>query len=126
MFAYIKDQHALQAAAISGNPKFFAGTDSAPHAINTKENACGCAGIYSAPFAVALYAQMFDQLDQLNKLNHFISHYGAEFYQLPINQEQIELIKSAQTIPDSLPLGLNQVVPMGAGETLSWSVNGIA
>lgn len=120
-----KDQLALQLAACSGNPKFFAGTDSAPHAVHAKESSCGCAGIYSAPFAVALYTKMFDELDQLNKLNYFMSRYGAEFYQLPVNQEHIELIKSPQTIPDTLPFGSNQVIPMGAGETLTWSIHGL-
>jgi dihydroorotase len=118
-----KDQRALQKAACSGNPKFFAGTDSAPHVVSTKENACGCAGIYSAPFALALYTQLFDELKQLKQLNHFLSHFGAEFYQLPINQQQIELIKTPQTIPNFLPLGSSQVVPMGAGETIQWSIH---
>ncbi len=119
-----RDQHALQQAACSGNPKFFAGTDSAPHAIHTKESACGCAGIYSAPYALALYTQMFDEMNQLNKLNHFLGRFGAEFYQLPINKEEIELIKSPQTIPQSLPFGTEKVVPMAAGEIVSWSVHG--
>lgn len=119
-----KDQQALQRAVCSGNPKFFAGTDSAPHAKSTKENACGCAGIYSAPFAQVLYAQVFDNLANLPKLNHFMSYFGAEFYQLPINQEHIELIKSPQTIAESLPFGLEQVIPMAAGETISWSIHG--
>lgn len=118
-----KDQQALQKAACSGNPKFFAGTDSAPHTKSAKENACGCAGIYSAPYAVALYAQIFDNLNRLPKLNHFMSHFGAEFYQLPINQEQVELIKSPQTIAESLPFGFDQVIPMAAGETISWSIH---
>ena len=118
-----KDQKALQIAATSGNPKFFAGTDSAPHAVNTKENACGCAGIYSTPFALAFYAQMFDELNQLEKLNHFTSRFGAEFYQLPISQEEIELIKSPQRIPEYLPFGLNQVIPMAAGETIQWGIH---
>ena len=118
-----QDQKALQVAASSGNPKFFAGTDSAPHTVQTKVNACGCAGIYSAPFALALYTQVFDELNKLNRLNHFLSHYGAEFYQLPVNEEQIQLIKSPQFIPATLPFGLNQVVPMAAGETLKWSIN---
>lgn len=117
------DQLALQVAATSGNPKFFAGTDSAPHAVHTKESACGCAGIYSAPFALAFYAHQFDELNKLDKLNHFMSRFGAEFYQLPVNQEQIELIKLPQTIPHSMPFGLNQVIPMGAGETLPWSIH---
>lgn len=117
------DQKALQHAACSGNPKFFAGTDSAPHSVSTKENACGCAGIYSAPFALALYAQIFDELNQLKQLNHFLSYYGAEFYQLPMNQQQIELIKLPQTIPNYMPLGSTQVVPIAAGETIQWSIH---
>ncbi|KGP63749.1 dihydroorotase [Legionella norrlandica] len=118
-----KDQKALQLAAISGNPKFFAGTDSAPHGINTKENACGCAGIYSAPFAIALYTQIFDEHQQLTKLNDFVSRFGAEFYQLPVNTEQIELIKTAQRIPNSMPFGSTLVVPIAAGSTIEWSIN---
>ncbi|MCL5271837.1 MAG: dihydroorotase [Gammaproteobacteria bacterium] len=121
-----QDQRALQQAIIGGNPKFFAGTDSAPHIIATKENACGCAGIYSAPFAVALYTQVFDELSQLNKLNSFLSYFGSEFYQLPVNKEQIELIKTPQKIPNDLPLGQYKVVPIAAGETLTWSIHGIA
>lgn len=121
-----QDQKALQLAASSGNPKFFAGTDSAPHAVHTKETACGCAGIYSAPFALALYTQIFDELNHLDKLNHFTSRFGAEFYQLAINQEEIELIKLPQQIPDSMPFGLNQVVPMAAGETIQWSIHDLA
>ncbi|MDI1351375.1 MAG: dihydroorotase [bacterium] len=117
------DQKALQQAAITSNGKFFAGTDSAPHSVATKENACGCAGIYSAPFALALYTQMFDELNQLAKLNPFMSQYGAEFYRLPINNEYVELVKTPQLIPDCLPLGASSVVPMAAGETILWSVH---
>ena len=117
------DQKALQSAVASGNPKFFAGTDSAPHAIHTKESTCGCAGIYSAPFALALYTQVFDEINQLQKLNPFMSRFGAEFYQLPLNQEEIELIKSPQLIPDFMPFGADRVVPMAAGETMQWSIN---
>lgn len=119
-------QNALKMAACSGNPKFFAGTDSAPHTRHSKETACGCAGIYCAPFALSFYAQVFDELGQLNKLNPFLSRFGAEFYQLPINQNQIELIKSPQTVPESLPLGADWIVPMAAGETLPWSIHGPA
>ena len=118
-----RDQKALQSAACSGNPKFFAGTDSAPHSVSTKETACGCAGIYSSPYALPLYTQMFDELNKLKQLNCFISHFGAQFYQLPINQEEIELIKSPQIIPLSLLLGKERVVPMAAGKTLSWSIH---
>lgn len=118
-----RDQKALQQAICSANPKFFAGTDSAPHIINTKESACGCAGIYSAPFALPLYTQVFDDLNQLKHLNHFLSHFGAEFYQLPMNQQQIELVKLPQTIPDFLPLGSSKVIPIAAGEIIQWSVH---
>ncbi|TAL64836.1 MAG: dihydroorotase [Legionella sp.] len=121
-----RDQLALQSAAISGNRKFFAGTDSAPHAIHTKENACGCAGIYSAPYALALYAQFFADKDHLAQLNAFTSVFGADFYQLPVNAEEIELIESPQQVPEVLPFGAERVVPMAAGETLKWSINGHA
>lgn len=120
------DQRALQTAACSGNPKFFAGTDSAPHALAHKESACGCAGIYSAPYALALYAQMFANLDCLPKLNAFTSVFGADFYQLPINQKQIELVNSPQSIPALLPLGQAHVVPMAAGEIIEWSSHEVA
>ncbi|MBA2656683.1 MAG: dihydroorotase [Tatlockia sp.] len=117
------DQLALQQVAISGNRKFFAGTDSAPHIKTSKENTCGCAGIYSAPYAVAIYAQVFDGLDKLDKLNNFLSNFGAEFYQLPINSSDLILKKIPQLIPKSLPLGLDEVVPVAAGESLDWSVH---
>lgn len=116
------DQKALQQAATSGNPKFFAGTDSAPHARATKETDCGCAGIYSAPYAAALYAQIFDKLNCLQRLNTFLSHFGAEFYQLPINQSELVLNKASQLVPEYLPFGKEQVVPIAAGEQLEWSV----
>ncbi|KTC80849.1 dihydroorotase, homodimeric type [Legionella cherrii] len=118
-----RDQKALQKAACSGNPKFFAGTDSAPHSVSAKETACGCAGIYSAPFAVALYAQVFEELNQLKQLNNFLSRFGAEFYQLPPNEQTIELVKSPQMIPNHLPFGSSQVVPIAAGETIQWSIH---
>lgn len=116
------DQIALQKAAISGNPKYFAGTDSAPHAKHAKENACGCAGIYSSPFAVAMYTQIFDQYNQLNKLNAFMSQFGADFYRQPLNKDQLVLIKKEQTIPQELPLGTESVIPVAAGENLAWSI----
>jgi dihydroorotase len=116
------DQIALQQAATSGNRKFFAGTDSAPHSRANKENACGCAGIYSAPYALAMYAQVFDKLGKLDKLNSFLGHFGAEFYQLPINQTELILRKIPQSIPESLPLGEDEVIPVAAGEQLEWSV----
>lgn len=117
-----RDQIALQQAAISGNSKFFAGTDSAPHAQGYKESACGCAGVYSAPFALAMYAQVFDNLNQMAKLNAFMGHFGANFYHLPVLKEQVELIRKLQTIPHTLPLGHDHVVPLAAGSILHWSI----
>lgn len=117
------DQRALQQAAISGHPKFFAGTDSAPHARMNKESACGCAGIYSAPFALALYAEMFDTLGHLHHLNDFMGHFGADFYHLPPTRHQIELIHQPQTVPKELPYIQGTIVPIAAGETLQWSIH---
>ncbi|WP_131782079.1 dihydroorotase [Legionella gresilensis] len=117
-----KDQKALQQAAVSGNPKFFAGTDSAPHSQQSKETACGCAGIYSAPYAVALYTQIFEKLDKLDKLNTFMSHFGANFYAYPINNQKLILVKQTQKVPDALPLGDQQVIPIAAGSTIPWSI----
>ena len=108
---------------MSGSPKFFAGTDSAPHAQNNKENACGCAGIYSAPYAVEFYAQIFDGINQLNKLNNFLSYFGAEFYHVPINTTQLVLYKKTQQIAYSLPFGADKIIPLAAGTTLNWTVN---
>jgi len=117
-----KDQKALQKAATSQNPKFFAGTDSAPHAKTNKESACGCAGIYSAPYALALYAHIFDFLDAIDNLDAFMGRFGAEFYRVPMNQDKIELVQQAQIIPEQLPLGEGCVVPMHAGQSIAWSV----
>ncbi len=117
------DQTAVLEAATSGNPKFFAGTDSAPHTKAHKESACGCAGIYSAPYALALYAEAFDGLNKLPKLNDFMSVFGASFYQLPIATTHIELVNKPQAIPLILPLGKEHVVPVAAGSILHWSVH---
>lgn len=117
-----RDQIALQQAVISGNNKFFAGTDSAPHAKEHKENACGCAGVYSAPFALAMYAEVFDNMDQIKKLDAFMSQFGANFYQLPILNERIELAKEPQVIPQTLAFGRDHVVPLAAGSILQWSI----
>jgi dihydroorotase len=117
------DQIALQQAAFSGNPCFFAGTDSAPHVQSLKESACGCAGVYSAPYALAMYAQVFDEGGQLSRLENFTSRFGAEFYHLPQAKTYIELIRHHQVIPESLPLGKASVVPLAAGSTLSWSIH---
>ena len=117
------DQMAIQQAAVSGNPKFFAGTDSAPHAKAHKESACGCAGIFSAPFALPMYAEFFDKQGQLEKLDAFMGTFGAAFYHLPHSKDQIELIEQPQVIPQTLALGRSQVVPIAAGSTLQWSIH---
>lgn len=115
-------QAALLEAATSANPKFFLGTDSAPHAQHAKENACGCAGAYTAFAAIELYAQAFEQADALDKLEGFASHFGPDFYGLPRNSDTITLVRQPWQIPDSLPLGDNPMVPLCAGETLNWQV----
>ena len=117
-----REQHrqALITAATSGNPKFFLGTDSAPHARNTKETACGCAGLYTAHSALELYAEAFEAAGALDKLEGFASFFGADFYRLPRNQERIKLIKEAWQVPAALPFGHEEVVPMRAGEWLNW------
>ncbi|WP_066801690.1 dihydroorotase [Moraxella oblonga] len=116
-------QKRLLEVATSGNPKFFLGTDSAPHATHTKENACGCAGCYSAPHALALYATAFESVDALDKLENFASRFGALFYGLPVNQNTITLIKKEQLIPDNYPyLDGKHLTPLMAGQTLAWSV----
>lgn len=117
-----RDQQALQQAVRSGHPKFFAGTDSAPHARSQKESACGCAGIFSAPYALACYAQIFEELDALPKLNNFLSTFGADFYRLPRQTTTLTLIKQSQTVPSFLPFGQDHVIPIAAGSTLNWSV----
>ena len=117
------DQQALIKAAISGNPKFFAGTDSAPHSRHTKESACGCAGIYSAPYAMAVYTEVFAQDGHLDRLNAFTSQFGADFYKLPVNQKQIELRSIPQIVPAKLKFGSDWVIPIAAGQTLQWSVH---
>ncbi|TVP93056.1 MAG: dihydroorotase [Pseudomonadaceae bacterium] len=117
-----RHQQALCDAAVSGSSKFFLGTDSAPHARHTKEAACGCAGCYSAHAAIELYAEVFDQLGALDKLEGFASFHGPDFYQLPRNREQITLVRDAWMVPDSLPLGGQNVVPLRAGESIHWRV----
>jgi dihydroorotase len=111
---------ALVEAATSGRRKFFLGTDSAPHARERKETACGCAGIYTAHAAIELYAQAFEEAGSLDKLEGFASHFGADFYSLPRNTSTITLEKHDWQVPDSYPLGDSVVVPMFAGETLHW------
>lgn len=115
-------QQALIKAATSGSPKFFLGTDSAPHAKDKKEAACGCAGSYTAFAAIELYAEAFEDAGALDKLEAFASHFGADFYGLPRNTETITLIKQDWQVPDTLSLGDQPLVPLRAGETLRWQL----
>ncbi len=114
-------RQALIAAAVSGNPKFFLGTDSAPHAQSDKESACGCAGIYTAHAAIELYAEVFEAAGALDRLEGFASFHGADFYGLPRNSERITLVKEAWTVPETLDFGEGRrLVPLRAGETVAW------
>jgi dihydroorotase len=119
-----REEHrvALLEAATSGNPRFFLGTDSAPHAKGDKEAACGCAGCYSAFNALGLYAEAFESVASLDKLEGFASLFGPDFYSLPRNSKKITLAKQAQKIPAELPLGNDTIVPLRAGETIAWSL----
>jgi dihydroorotase len=105
-----------------GNPRFFLGSDSAPHARAAKETACGCAGLYTAPAALELYAEAFVEAGALDKLEAFAAFHGADFYRLPRNTGSITLREQAWTMPDSLALGAEQVVPMRAGEAVRWQL----
>lgn len=115
-------REALVNAATSGSPKFFLGTDSAPHSKSAKESACGCAGIYSAHGAIELYAEVFEQANALDKLEGFASFHGADFYRLPRNKETITLKKEPWTVPDTYPLADEIIVPFRAGETIHWQL----
>jgi dihydroorotase len=111
---------ALLKAACSGNPKFFLGTDSAPHSQSSKEATCGCAGIYTAHAAIELYAEAFEQMDALDKLEGFAAFYGADFYRLPRNTEKMTLRKESWQVPDSFAFGEHRLIPLRAGENVSW------
>ena len=115
-------REALVAAATSGNPRYFLGTDSAPHARHTKENACGCAGCYSAHAAIEMYAEAFEDADALDRLEGFASRFGADFYGLPRNADTIRLERAPWTVPAEYPFGADTVVPLRAGETLRWRI----
>ena len=119
-----REEHreALVEAAISGNPKFFLGTDSAPHSRVTKEAACGCAGVYSAHAAIELYATAFEEAGAIDKLEGFASHFGADFYGLPRNQDTITLLRQEWTVPKTLRFGGEELVPLRAGETIPWKL----
>ena len=113
-------QQALREAAISGSGKFFLGTDSAPHARHAKEAACGCAGCYTAHAAIELYAETFDELGALDKLEGFASFHGPDFYGLPRNTDTITLVRDSWAVPAELPFGDQAVVPLRAGEHIHW------
>jgi dihydroorotase len=118
------DRAALLEAATSGNPRFFLGTDSAPHAQHTKENACGCAGMFSAHAGIELYAEAFEAAGRLDKLEGFASDFGADFYGLPRNAGRIRLVKREWRPPAHYPLGEHRLVPMRAGEAVGWELAG--
>ncbi len=111
---------ALVAAAISGNPRFFLGTDSAPHSKGAKEHACGCAGCYTALHAVELYAEAFEQAGALDKLEGFASFFGADFYGLPRSGETVTLVRERWTLPPAFDAGDTTVVPLRGGEEIGW------
>jgi len=113
---------ALVAAATSGDPRFFLGTDSAPHARHLKENACGCAGCYTAPVALPLYAEAFEDAGALDRLEDFASRFGADFYGLPQHADIVTLAREAWTVPAEHPYGDGTLVPLRAGEVLRWRV----
>lgn len=119
-----REEHrlALVKAAISGSPKFFLGTDSAPHAKHAKETACGCAGIYTAHAAIELYTEAFEAAGALDKLEGFASFYGADFYGLSRNQDKITLSKESWQIPKELALGEDSLVPLRAGQLVAWKM----
>eukprot|EP01061_Rhynchopus_euleeides_P001740 TRINITY_DN1126_c0_g1_i1.p1 TRINITY_DN1126_c0_g1~~TRINITY_DN1126_c0_g1_i1.p1 ORF type:complete len:376 (+),score=162.19 TRINITY_DN1126_c0_g1_i1:88-1128(+) len=117
-----EDRQALLEAATSGNTKFFAGTDSAPHAKERKECACGCAGVFTAHAAMSFYAEAFDEMNALDKLEGFTSLNGAAFYSLPANAEKITLVKKPLSIPESYQFGSTTVVPLRAGAECQWQL----
>jgi dihydroorotase len=117
-----REEHrlALVAAATSGSPKFFLGTDSAPHPQSAKESACGCAGMYTSHAGIELYAEAFEEAGALNRLEGFASFYGADFYGLPRNTDTVTLVKESWQVPDDLPMGQERLVPLRAGQNISW------
>jgi dihydroorotase len=113
---------ALRQAATSGNPKFFLGTDSAPHAVSAKESACGCAGIFNAPYALESYIAVFEEEGALDQFEGFASLHGPAFYKLPVNEDTVTLRKAPTEVPASIDCSETPVVPFHAGETLSWQL----
>ncbi len=117
-----KHRRAVAEATFSGHPRFFLGTDSAPHAQHTKENACGCAGMFSAPIALPFYVQCFEQAGALDKFENFASVFGAQFYGVPVADETITLVKQKWQVPSQIAFGEHTIVPMCAGENLDWQI----
>jgi dihydroorotase len=115
---------ALREAAVSGNPKYFLGTDSAPHSLSAKESACGCAGIFNAPFALESYALVFEEEGALDRLEGFASIHGPNFYKLPLNEGTVTLRKMATLVPESLDCEGTPVSPFHAGEEIGWRFEG--
>jgi dihydroorotase len=115
-----RDREALVRAATGGSPKYFLGTDSAPHERSTKENACGCAGMFTAHAAIELYAEVFDEAGRLDRLEAFASHFGADFYGLPRHEERITLVREPWTPARTYEFGAGSVVPYRAGESVAW------
>ncbi len=118
-----KHRQAIRKAAISGSPKFFLGTDSAPHARHTKEAACGCAGIFNAPYALESYAAVFDEEGALDRLQGFASEFGPRFYGLPLNTDTITLERGETRVPERIDAEGTDIVPFHAGEALGWRLN---
>jgi dihydroorotase len=117
-------RRALMKVATSGSPKFFLGSDTAPHARNTKETSCGCAGMYTAHAALELYAEVFDGAGALDRLEGFASHHGADFYGLPRNAGKVTLEKVEWQVPEEYPFGADTVVPLRAGQAIGWRLAG--
>jgi dihydroorotase len=117
-----RHRRALVEAATSGDPSFFLGTDSAPHARRMKETGCGCAGCYSAPIALALYAEVFAAAGALDRFEPFASFFGADFYKRPRNTDRVRLVRRTREVPATYPFGDDVVVPLRAGEEINWHV----
>jgi dihydroorotase len=117
------DRVALLEVVAAGHPRFFLGTDSAPHARGDKESACGCAGIFSAPAAIELYAEAFEEAGALDRLEPFASHHGADFYGRPRNRDSITLVRQPWQLPATCPYGGGEIVPFRAGATVAWRLD---
>ena len=121
-----REEHrlAVRKAAVSGSPKFFLGTDSAPHVVGAKESSCGCAGLFNAPFALEAYAQVFDEEGALDRLEGFASIHGPTFYGLPVNEGSVTIERAVSQVPDSVGEGAQAVIPYGAGGSFGWRLAG--